>query len=107
MAQSATTQRELDEFRRQWREEVESRKAQLQHQKARSPPIRHDAQDDPALSQQLDSLSLQETSEAVETKTDDEVVRPVTAMDHYIEAVDNERQGKLGQGKQICSCQSC
>ena len=98
-------QRELEEFRRQWRQEVENRKQQkLERQKhARVSLVTEEEVeqqtttttkiygDRPPLTAEMQSMSLENENE--------EKNEPKTAMDYYIIAVDNERQGKLGQGK--------
>ncbi|KAG0168513.1 hypothetical protein DFQ30_004647 [Apophysomyces sp. BC1015] len=86
---SPSTQHELEEFRKQWQREVQDRKVSRKTTTAPSKSA------ESALVQQTESLSLGEESEV---QTDAEKPKELeTAMDHYIEAVDNERQGKLGQ----------
>ncbi|KAF7722559.1 hypothetical protein EC973_002949 [Apophysomyces ossiformis] len=93
---SQSAQSELEEFRKQWREEVEHRKTAQQKTTTAAPKSAESI-----LVQQTESLSVQETVEEDEiTLTTaahvNESKQPESAMDHYIEAVDNERQGKLG-----------
>lgn len=102
---------ELEEFRRQWRQEVESRKHQQQSQptpveppttdnlpikKPTSPLI--NGHSSATLQQPMSSLSLEnkEQEETAVPKKEEPV--PVSAMDHYIFAVNSERQGRLGEG---------
>ncbi|KAI8144020.1 hypothetical protein BJV82DRAFT_667861 [Fennellomyces sp. T-0311] len=89
MDASADPQRELDDFRRQWRQEVENRKQQ-QHQPKQVEPV--DTPAIPPLAEEMQSLTLDDEP----TESAPEPVAE-SAMDHYIAAVDNERQGKLGQ----------
>ena len=99
-------QRELEEFRRQWRQEVENRKQQTverqkharislatQQEEQQTTGTTEIYDDRPPLAEEMHSMSLENEEE--------EKNEPKTAMDHYIIAVDNERQGKLGQGKII------
>lgn len=82
-------EQELKEFRNAWRQEVRQ-KNQQQQTRENKPSI---AEKRPSVAES----SLAEIIDKAEslTLTDKE---PVTAMDHYVLAVDNERQGKLGQG---------
>ncbi|KAI9498101.1 hypothetical protein BDB00DRAFT_801142 [Zychaea mexicana] len=92
-------QKELETFRRQWRQEVENRKHQQQQQRlqlqqkqdpvAMAPPEQPIQQDPPPLPEEMQSLSVENDQQQLN--------EPQSAMDHYIVAVDNERQGKLGQ----------
>ncbi|CAO3699112.1 hypothetical protein G6F70_007016 [Rhizopus microsporus] len=81
-------EQELEEFRNAWRQEVRQ-KNQQQQTRENKPSI---AEKRPSVAES----SLAEIIDKAEslTLTDKE---PVTAMDHYVLAVDNERQGKLGQ----------
>ena len=104
MMGTTDAQRELEDFRRQWRREVENRKQQqLERQKnARiSLTAQQEGQqttrtakisdDQLPLTEEMESMSLENKKEEKE--------EPKTAIDYYIIAVDHERQGKLSQGK--------
>lgn len=88
-------EQELEEFRNAWRQEVRQ-KNQQQQTRENKPSI---AEKRPSVAES----SLAEIIDKAESLalTDKE---PVTAMDHYVLAVDNERQGKLGQGTLLFSC---
>lgn len=79
----------LEEFRNAWKQEVKKKH------------VRDKPESGTTLAQtkQEDTLIEEEGLAKVidKTKTLD-INTPVTAMDHYMIAVDNERQGKLGQG---------
>lgn len=125
-----STQRELEEFRRQWKQEVESRKAQLDRRQTTASSASTGTQDTgqvkpgsvhPAypgnksvspeeprvemVSQELESVKLDYNDSMQKGDPAGTAMKPrtnITAMDHYIEAVDNERQGKLAQGNLVC-----
>ncbi|KAI9278995.1 hypothetical protein BDA99DRAFT_567594 [Phascolomyces articulosus] len=95
MMDTSDAQKELEEFRRQWRQEVENRKQQqLQHQK--EDPVAIESTQQPAIIDDQTPLPDEMPSVSLE-KEKEEDNEPKTAMDYYIIAVDNERQGKLGQ----------
>ncbi|KAI8084144.1 uncharacterized protein B0P05DRAFT_636303 [Gilbertella persicaria] len=75
----------LEEFRNAWRQEVESKQGHDPH--AEAPEQQQQQQEEAsiaALIEQTESLAVDQPE-------------PITAMDHYVLAVDNERQGKLGK----------
>ncbi|KAL0080878.1 hypothetical protein J3Q64DRAFT_1643857 [Phycomyces blakesleeanus] len=81
MNPSSSITSELDEFRDQWRKEVESQKVPQPHEP--TPPIQE------PLVQQTESLKLEPSDDEIEEEP------MVTAMDFYIAAADLEKQGQL------------
>jgi F-box protein 9 len=89
----AEKEHELEEFRNTWRQEVKQKHI-------------HDTE--PGASSSKDKETLQHKKgeeetfadliEQTESLTTKEEAVPVTAMDYYVVAVDDERQGKLGKG---------
>lgn len=77
----STNNQALEEFRNAWKQEVQKKQVVEKAQEASSSATEDSVAD---IIEQTESL----TTTSV----------PVTAMDHYIIAVDNERQGKLGKG---------
>lgn len=85
----------LEEFRNAWREEVKEKHShdhdmqQLDTCKTVKEPIENNKEESSIakLIEETESLSTAKTSV------------PTTAMDHYVIAVDDERQGKLGKGR--------
>ncbi|KAI9311287.1 hypothetical protein BX666DRAFT_1868275 [Dichotomocladium elegans] len=85
---------ELEEFRRQWREEVKSRKNQ--HSDSQQTEQKDKTPEDPqSLSHNMESLSLEDESDEAEAM--DQAPKEESAMDLYIAAVDSEREGRLGE----------
>lgn len=77
----ASNDKALEEFRNAWKQEVQ-KKHIFEPPQASSSTLEPTIDD---ITEKIESLSTTETV-------------PVTAMDHYVIAVDNERQGKLGKG---------
>lgn len=98
---------ELEEFRRQWKAEVETKKhVELAHVEV---PTNTEGLHKNELSAQATRRSsttglVQPVTEpeTSETQIGEEAVEKKSAMDYYILAVDKERQGNLGQGKLGC-----
>ncbi|KAI8983529.1 hypothetical protein BDB01DRAFT_897115 [Pilobolus umbonatus] len=82
---------ELEKFRNQWRQEVQEKKAQLKAVPTTPGPSHPKmAPKSTITSEEMDELEEKTGTISMETKEKD-------AMDYYIMAVDNERQGKLGK----------
>lgn len=103
MATNTLDEKVLDDFREQWKQEVTSRQQQQsqQHSAIRT------AATGPDLERQTESLSLHEQmdnttrDDGSDDDTSDEEPgeeEPVTALAHYIKAIDHERQGQLEKG---------
>lgn len=114
MSQSspAENQHELEEFRKQWRQEVQSRsKAHFENQLRQQPrSSMHSAGSGDVIPPSfLQTCSLEcdppamDDADAPEDNTTQEETeeKKKSAMDHYIVAVDKERQGKIGPGNLI------
>lgn len=80
----------LEEFRNAWKQEVQKKHVQPESSSTKS------AAEQQTVTEEKSVTDLIDKTEALTTQQ-----TPVTAMDHYIIAVDHERQGKLGQGKKI------
>ncbi|KAI8348271.1 hypothetical protein BD560DRAFT_450351 [Blakeslea trispora] len=83
-------EKDLEEFRNAWKKEVKEKQSQVMHKQeddSSKPTEKHKPGEEVIdnLIEQAESLTTTDNSE------------PVTAMDHYVIAVDNERQGKLGK----------
>lgn len=80
----------LEEFRNAWRQEVKEKR---NHEKiptsSKQVTVQHNKGEEESVANLIESTESLTTNEKA----------PVTAMDHYVLAVDNERQGKLGKGK--------
>ncbi|KAI9478695.1 MAG: hypothetical protein EXX96DRAFT_571870 [Benjaminiella poitrasii] len=89
----------LEEFRMEWREEMKEKRKKNNSQSSASTkdkPSEHPPQQ--KISREEESVAdLIERTEALTTNDEEKKTEPVTAMDHYVIAVDNERQGKLGK----------
>ncbi|ORY95569.1 hypothetical protein BCR43DRAFT_525282 [Syncephalastrum racemosum] len=109
MSQSSPigNQNELEEFRKQWRQEVQSRsKAQYENQLRQQPrSSRHSTGSGDVIPPSfLQTCSLECDPPAMDDadsteddiKQEEEEEKKKSAMDHYIVAVDKERQGKIG-----------
>ncbi|KAG2226653.1 hypothetical protein INT45_001000 [Circinella minor] len=101
MMDTTDAQRELEEFRRQWRREVENRKQQ-QLERQKNARISLTAQEEQQTTRTAkicdDQLPLTEEMKSMSLENEkEEKEKPKTAIDYYIVAVDNERQGKLSQ----------
>jgi F-box protein 9 len=83
----------LEEFRNVWRQEV---KEKLSHDHEKQPESSKN--DKKSIDKNKEEVSIANLIEETESLTTTETSVPVTAMDHYVIAVDNERQGKLGKG---------
>lgn len=83
----------LEEFRNAWRQEVKRKHTHDTEPRASSSKDKQTLQH--KKSEEESVVDLIEQTESLTTK---EKAVPVTAMDHYIIAVDDERQGKLGRG---------
>lgn len=95
---------ELEEFRRQWREEVKTKKhsdhlpTEITVNEADSK--KHGESVEAAPSNSTAGLVEQVTEpESTVPPTEEETVETSSAMDYYVLAVDKERQGNLGKGK--------
>jgi hypothetical protein len=82
----------LEDFRNAWKQEVK-RKHHSHEQSNSSGKSSEKEKVDTTKEESIAELIEQTESLASSDKP------PVTAMDHYVIAVDNERQGKLGKGK--------
>jgi predicted DNA binding CopG/RHH family protein len=82
----------LEEFRNTWRQEVKEKHSH-DHEKQAENSKKADKSID-----NKEEASIANLIEETESLTTTETSVPVTAMDHYVIAVDNERQGKLGKG---------
>lgn len=80
----------LEEFRNAWRQEVKEK-----HNQDKIPQTSKEEVHNNKKGEEESIATLIETTESLTTKEKE----PITAMDHYVTAVDNERQGKLGKGK--------
>ncbi|KAI7902843.1 uncharacterized protein BX663DRAFT_508609 [Cokeromyces recurvatus] len=84
----------LEEFRREWREEVKEKhkhdSKSFMTTKDNKEPL-HKPREEESM------VNLNEKTESLTIQTKEENNKPVTAMDHYIIAIDNERQGKIGK----------
>lgn len=80
---------ELERFRNEWRQEVKE-KHQIQDTKHKN---KESATEKPLSTAES---SLSDMVDKAESLTLEKA--PMTAMDHYMLAVDNERQGKIGKG---------
>ncbi|KAI8987710.1 hypothetical protein BDF20DRAFT_832617 [Mycotypha africana] len=110
-------EKELEDFRNAWKKEVQQKQHPLQssqpaleqqQQSLRRQSVVIDGKRRHSIRQPLHSLNRADTeeksvqelidaTEALATQESGDVKQPVTAMDHYVIAVDNERQGKLGK----------
>jgi hypothetical protein len=81
----------LEEFRNAWKQEVQNKAPKNNFQKPSSS------------SEEKEDITIEngiaEMVERTESLTTKESGAQITAMDHYVIAVDHERQGKLGKGK--------
>lgn len=94
---SAEQENVLEEFRNAWRQEVKEKHRHEKH------PEEHSSlhkEKDTSHHMKGEEEVVADLIERTEALTTTEEAVPVTAMDHYVVAVDNERQGKLGKGKQ-------
>ncbi|KAI8636253.1 hypothetical protein BD408DRAFT_426433 [Parasitella parasitica] len=90
----------LEEFRNTWRQEFR-KKQSLDEQ----PTDSSTKEQDFLRRSKREENSTADIIERTESlKTTEEEKAPVTAMDHYVIAVDNERQGKLGEALNSYSC---
>ncbi|KAI8379390.1 uncharacterized protein BYT42DRAFT_495985 [Radiomyces spectabilis] len=102
---ATANQQELEDFRKQWREEVQHRKVSQPSQEtatsSTAPPTEPMPQGSASAKppvESMASLSLQDPVAAKEMPFKaPERKSEITAMDHYVDAVENERQGKLGK----------
>jgi hypothetical protein len=106
----ATMQRstdELEEFRRQWKAEVEIKK-HVEHAHVEAPANTDNFHKNEHSAEATHSSStaglVQHVTEpeSSETQIEEEVIEKKSAMDYYMLAVDKERQGNLGHGKLGC-----
>lgn len=81
----ASNDKVLEEFRNAWKQEVQKKHVETPQQEGGESSshsnVEHTVDD---IVEKTESLTTHDT--------------PITAMDHYVIAVDNERQGKLGKG---------
>lgn len=94
----------LEEFRNAWRQEVKEKHS---HEKHPDEPSSSSKEKDASHHLKGEEEVVADLIERTEALTTTEEAVPVTAMDHYVVAVDNERQGKLGKGKQQCMESVC
>jgi hypothetical protein len=106
----ATMQRstdELEEFRRQWKAEVETKK-HVEHAHVEVPTNTdgfHKNEHSAEATRRSSTAGLVQhvtEPETSETQIEEEAIEKQSAMDYYMLAVDKERQGNLGQGKLGC-----
>lgn len=79
------TEKALEEFRNAWKQEVQKKQV---YEK----PKENDTLTEPKKVEEEGVAEIIDKTESLNVGT------PVTAMDHYVAAIDNERQGKLGPG---------
>ncbi|KAL7318409.1 hypothetical protein PS15m_001659 [Mucor circinelloides] len=84
----------LEEFRNAWRQEVKEKHS---HDKHPDEPSSSGKEKDTSHRNKDEEKAVADLIERTESLTTIEEAVPVTAMDHYVMAVDNERQGKLGK----------
>ncbi|KAL0138459.1 hypothetical protein V8B55DRAFT_1515081 [Mucor lusitanicus] len=84
----------LEEFRNAWRQEVKEKHS---HEKHPDEPSSSSKEKDASHHLKGEEEVVADLIERTEALTTTEEAVPVTAMDHYVVAVDNERQGKLGK----------
>lgn len=80
----------LEEFRNAWKQEVKRKHEKTEHIKESSGSVEKE--------DTTTEKSIGDMVERTESLTTNDQAAPVTALDHYVIAVDNERQGKLGKG---------
>lgn len=84
-------ERVLEEFRNAWKQEVKRKAEKPVPGKDSSSKEKEDTTTEKSI------VDMVERTESL--TTNDQDTAPVTALDHYVIAVDNERQGKLGKGE--------
>jgi F-box protein 9 len=96
---SSNQEHELEAFRQEWRKEVQDKQGPASGIPSTSSSTTTDKKPD------TDSLAPQQHTadkdfEEQEEEEEEVNVDPVSksAMDHYVNAVENEREGKLGKG---------
>ncbi|CAO3622013.1 unnamed protein product [Mucor hiemalis] len=82
-------ERVLEEFRNAWKQEVKRKAEKPVPGKDSSSKEKEDTTTEKSI------VDMVERTESL--TTNDQATAPVTALDHYVIAVDNERQGKLGK----------
>ncbi|CEP10010.1 hypothetical protein [Parasitella parasitica] len=83
----------LEEFRNNWRQEVREK-----HSRNKQPEVPSSEKQDCLTHNTSEEESIADIIDHTKSlATTEEEKEPVTAMDHYVIAVDNERQGKLGK----------
>lgn len=87
----------LEEFRNAWKQEVKQKHVHDKDKSGGSSSSKGLVKEKEVDTTKEESIAeLIEATESLTTTGESHV--PVTAMDHYVIAVDNERQGKLGKG---------